>query len=254
MALRRRKAFTLIELLVVISIIALLIAVLLPALQSAQANARTMQGLSNHRSMSTGILFYANDYKQHLPNGIDMVTWTTDWSTLISGYITQADMKWTAANANELRGGVFIDPNASIKAGKIHYSAFKPLIPANTDTKFYTPFRKTYRVDDLPRPTQHLLTVDGTQNTNQASAQYGNANSVTDNRGDWMTTWATADNPVGAGPNLDGQLGHIRWRHAGNEAANFSFPDGHAQTIRIGALLLRHLTIEKKPNGQSTIP
>ena len=54
-------AFTLIELLVVISIIALLISILLPALSSARDAAKMTQNLSNMRQIQIGLTTYAND-------------------------------------------------------------------------------------------------------------------------------------------------------------------------------------------------
>ncbi|BAM03458.1 prepilin-type N-terminal cleavage/methylation domain-containing protein [Phycisphaera mikurensis] len=63
----RRSGFTLIELLVVISIIALLIGILLPALGAARASARTLSCLSNIRQMTIATLNYATDNKDELP-------------------------------------------------------------------------------------------------------------------------------------------------------------------------------------------
>ena len=65
-----RRAFTLIELLVVISIIALLIALLLPALGSAKEGARHTQCLSTKRQLLLGYSAYSVDNQDKLMIGV----------------------------------------------------------------------------------------------------------------------------------------------------------------------------------------
>ena len=61
------RAFSLVELLTVISIIALLIAILMPSLRSAREQARSVVCLANLMELGRGTAAYMNDHDERLP-------------------------------------------------------------------------------------------------------------------------------------------------------------------------------------------
>ncbi|MGC9261620.1 MAG: prepilin-type N-terminal cleavage/methylation domain-containing protein [Phycisphaerae bacterium] len=89
---RRTQAFTIIELLVVISIIALLLALLLPALAKARNLAQSMVCSSNLRQMSLAVQEYQDSWSGHrFPYGYNSTTGALEgWIVALAPYITSS--------------------------------------------------------------------------------------------------------------------------------------------------------------------
>ena len=68
---RRHTGFALIELLVVISIIALLMGILMPALSRARKQARDVCCLSNLKQLGIALQMYAQEYDDFIPRALD---------------------------------------------------------------------------------------------------------------------------------------------------------------------------------------
>jgi prepilin-type N-terminal cleavage/methylation domain-containing protein/prepilin-type processing-associated H-X9-DG protein len=108
--MKSRRAFTLVELLVVIAIIAILAALLLPALSKAKASSRGLACLNNGKQMMTAVVLYISDNNQFYPPNPD-------------GGTTDPGYNWCAGQAgiggpDEFNPDLIQDPTRSLL---IHY-------------------------------------------------------------------------------------------------------------------------------------
>jgi len=187
---RRQAAFTLVELLVVIGIIAVLMGILMPALQTARLQARSVQCKSNLRSIGQAIQMYALANKDSLPLGFwgggsaiagGPQSSGTHWVLLLQNTMqSQYGTDWnsaypTGANNNKIRE-VFVCPDApgdismaDAVSGLTSYLSHPRLIP------FYSPQAggwptdgatggkpfKPYKISKIKRSSDIIMIFDG---------------------------------------------------------------------------------------------
>lgn len=216
---RWQRGFTLIELLVVISIIALLISILLPTLQSVRETARSLQCATHLRSLGLGLLLYAEDYKDTLPpgfgyrwNGSGYGPWTApnattyiNWPRAITGYVGFPD-NTNLWSVTPIPTGVFECPTASMTANRPRTWYAMPRALSTTSS-----FGGTWRtVTSLLRPSDTVGLVDGFRDLPAL---------------DW---WVSELGGV-----LSNSSNRRVYRHRG-EVDNFLLMDGHVTTLDAG--------------------
>jgi prepilin-type N-terminal cleavage/methylation domain-containing protein/prepilin-type processing-associated H-X9-DG protein len=110
------RAFTLIELLVVIAVIAILAAMLLPALNRAKARAQAISCRNNLKQWGLATQLYATDHEDFLPKDGSASGSSTDEGWYIDlpralGLPTYAEMRWRTNAAIDPGNSIWICPS-----------------------------------------------------------------------------------------------------------------------------------------------
>ncbi len=220
----RMAGFTLIELLVVVAIIAILAAMLLPALSQARERARAAVCMNNMKQLGLAFFMYTNDYEGYLPRGAQE---PSRWILVIPPYV--------GTSAAQLPGHkLFTCPSHKYawwysEVVKNHYG--EPSYGANssiiiyswatgptTDTTANQAVDPAYvRIDRIVNPYKKILL------------------------GESLSTYeGNSDGGVSLGRGYTTVSRYMQARHAGT--GNVLFCDGHVESLALQQLMDRQST------------
>ena len=234
--LNRDHAFTLIELLVVIAIIAILAAMLLPALARARDKAKKIADLNNCKQMGLGSQMYADDDKNNVLTGVE---WASAGTPAPNAIQASDDLSWLYPNYIKALGS-FICP------------CTRNTVSANVPGDFLNP--PAYTSTIIKDLHDNAAKVDDTNSNNERGHSYEVFScwydgAFTRKSQKTILSWQNKIRPSPGGPSgiflimdaMEAQPAKgwgyenypTPYSNHGNTGGNVVFCDGHAQWITV---------------------
>jgi prepilin-type N-terminal cleavage/methylation domain-containing protein/prepilin-type processing-associated H-X9-DG protein len=217
----RRSGFTLIELLVVIAIIAILIGLLLPAVQNVRAAAARIQDQNNLRQLGLGVHNYIGTFDGTLPpartqeNGRDR--WWFGETTGTTVDVTRGHLMPYLENQLKVLKDPMMDPQRLLLryqggSGGYGYN-YKYLAPLSYPAPTFAPVWRPIRINAIQATSRTIAFADSA--------------------GTWIDPWPSGPAVMVEVPLLESPSGRYpstHFRHAGR-IANVLFLDGHVEAF-----------------------
>ncbi len=230
--IRKRDGFTLIELLVVISIIALLIAILLPALGSARRLAQSTLCMNQEKQMGLAVAMYINDNDDYFPSlyrypSRPATSPRQPWSgRLISYDYLGTPAVYRCPSEDEMRTD-FLTLTKSSDLGsahwrRVHYAINREHIYANRFPSVY-PERVVAGIDGDEMPVRIHDIVDTGKTISIVDSRPA-GNDFASGVSEYVPSRTSATQPYPAA------------RHNGFTTLNILWTDGHVSSLGIGLI------------------
>ena len=195
---RKKRCFTLIELLIVIAIIAILAAMLLPALNKARDSAKASNCTSNLKQLSFAQFNFSNDYQEYILNGNFNYKALQENPRVMT---TAAGWNWN----NCLQGMGYLEPTT--KLDKCPAASFRTNASYGHNAILgNNGFSCVYwtKLSKVTRPTETLIFADSMDSASSIYIMF-------------QPSWGAA--------------AYLPWyRHSGGTRANTAWLDGHVES------------------------
>ena len=219
-AARLRPAFTLIELLVVIAVIAILAALLLPALGAAKVKARQAGCLSNLRQIGVAMQMYADENEGWLPTTTHGAGTNASWIYQLAPYTAGVDAIRICNS----------DPKGQTRLAASGTSyTMNEFTSVDAVDPFGNLLETFRRLDALHRPTETMTVFEC---ADSLSANVFNDHTHSRN---WINGWSSVIADIQPDRH---RVGGPRGDHSSG-LANYLFADTHVESIQAARLKQR---------------